>query len=136
MRHRIGASNSTGLGNPNTQLMDCKITKNKIRNKIVNECAEDAYKIFFKGTKLDFEYCDAQANSNGSEIRVGIEPAYMYEDLKIIIIRRKKEHSEFITGYAWGVYGSDIASKNKYYSEYKTKSKFVKFIDEWHSKLF
>lgn len=136
MRHRIGALNLTGLGNPNTQLMDCKATRDKIKNRVINRCAKEAYKIFFKGTKLDFEYCDAQANFDMSEIKIGIEPAYMYEDLKIIIIRKKKEHSEFITGRAWGVYGSDIASKNKYYSEYKNKSKFVNFIDEWHKKLF
>ena len=136
MRHRIGVLNSTGLGNPNAQLLDCKVTKNKIRNIIINECAEEAYKIFFKGTKLDFEYCDAQASSNGLEIKVGIEPTYMYEPLKIMIIHKKKENSEFMTGYAWGVYGSDIVSKTKYYSEYKTKGKFVKFVDKWHNKLF
>ena len=136
MRHRIGALNSMGLGNPNAQLMDCKATRNKVKNRIINECAKEVYKIFFKGTKLDFEYCDAQANFDMSEITIGIEPAYVYEDLKIIIIRKKKKHSEFITGYAWGVCGFDIVSKNKYYSEYKTKSKLVKFVDKWHGKLF
>ena len=136
MRHRIGALNSVGLGNPNPQLIDNRLTKNKIKNSIIKECEKDAYKIFFRGTELDFEYCDAQANSNGSEVRVGIEPTYMYEPLKIMIIHKKKENSEFMTGFSWGIYGSEIVSKTKYYSEYKTKSKFVKFVDKWHDKLF
>lgn len=41
-----------------------------------------------------------------------------------------------LSGKAWGPYGSGLVIKEKYYSEYKRKSKFVKFVDKWHNVLF
>ena len=136
MRHRMGIASMTGLGNPNSQIIDGRLSKSKKLNKIIKKCSKDAYNIFFVNTKIDFGHCDAQINFDMSEIRIGVEPAYMYEGLKIITICKKKEVSNFMTGYAWGVYGSDISSTTMYYSEYKNKSKFVKFVDNWHDKIF
>lgn len=133
MRHR-GAASHTGLGNPNAALMDNKETKDKKFNAIVNECAKDAYETFFKGTSLDYEYCDAQVDM--FDVRVGIEPSYMYENLKMIVISKGEKVNSYIqTGYAWEAWGSGIRSTRKYYGEYVNKSKFVRFIDKWHNKI-
>ncbi len=131
MRNR---NTATGLGNPNPELMDGQTTGNKKRDTLINECAKDAYEIFFKGTKLDYNSVDAQARE--FEVRIGVEPTYMYESLKMIVIRDEIQNSYIITGYAWDAYGSGIRSTRKYYKEYKTNSKFVCFINRWHDKLF
>lgn len=132
MRRRIGGAH-TGLGGGGSTLIDGKATKDKKINKIVTEAAKDAYETFFKGTKLDEEYCDAQYRPN--EVRLGIEPSYMYESLKIIVIDIQKEYSYIETGYAWGAWGTGIRSTKRYYRDIKTNSKFKKFINKWHEKI-
>lgn len=134
MRHRIAGAAATGLGNPSEALMDGKPTGNKKRDDLINQCAKSAYETFFKGTKLDYEMCDAQARLD--EVRVGIEPAYQFEKLKIISIANVKAMSSITTGIAFGPWGSGIRSKRTYYRDCKTNGKFKRFIDEWHSKLW
>ena len=41
-----------------------------------------------------------------------------------------------ITGYSWDAWGSGIRSTAKLYSNYKNKSKFIKFVDKWHPKIY
>lgn len=134
MRHRIGIGGITGLGNPAPELMESKATGDKVRDSLIRRCAKDAYEVFFKGTKLDYNYCDAAVKHE--EVRLGIEPAYQYQELKMIVVSPTKENSYIRTGIAFGYYGSGIRSRKKFYSEFKYKGKFVRFVDKWHNKLF
>lgn len=124
----------TGLGGGAPVLMDGQPTGNKERDALIKECARDAYKTFFKGTSLDYDYCDAQARE--SEVRLGIEPTYMYQHLKMIVINEDKKASEFILGYAVGAWASAIRKTKKFYLKYKRTSKFTRFVDKWHPQLF
>jgi len=131
MRHRIGGQH-TGLGNPFKEVLTNNLSKNKKFNTLVKEMLFEAITTFplMKQTKgCDFQIYD-------DIIEFGIEPAYQYEDLEIIALARNKLSSYIQKGHAWGTYGSDIASRTKYYSDYKLKSKFVRFIDKWHQKLY
>jgi len=130
MRYRMGMAALTGLGNPSKELINGIPSKNKKLNALVNKASKEAYELFFKY----FGHCDAQIARG--EIIIGVEPAYMYEDLKIIRIDFDKELSSFQTGYAFGGWGSGIRSTTRYYKEYKYTSKFIKFIDKWHPVLF
>lgn len=134
MRHRIAGAAATGLGNPSTAFMDGKSTGSKERDGLINKCAKEAYELFFKGTKLDYDLCDAQDGMD--EVRVGIEPAYQFEKLKMVSIARVKNMSSITTGIAYGAWGSGIRSSRKYYKDCKTNSKFKRFIDAWHAKLY
>lgn len=69
-------------------------------------------------------------------VSIGIEPTYQYDKLKIIVIHQDKRLSSITDGIAWGHYGSDVVVKRKYYHDYKYNSKFVKFVDQWHSTLW
>lgn len=122
MRHRMGGQH-TGLGNPSPVLLNNT-------GEVNPDFAEQAIGLYFK----EWNGCDFDVKED--EILLGLEPAYYRETLKIISINRDKLKSYIKTGIAWGYYGSRIVSKIKYYDEYKYKSKFVKFINEWHSKLF
>ena len=128
MRHRIVTG--TGLGNPAREMIDGRETKNKKLNALIKESCKEAHDLFFK----KFGYCDAQHRHE--EIKIGVEPAYQGEELKIIAINKEKHHSFFETGYAFGLYGSGIRATKKYFSDYKKKNKFVKFIEKWHPILF
>lgn len=134
MKRRIGSAAQTGLGGGGVTLMDGESTGNKELDSKVNQCARVVYEQFFKGTKLDYGCCDAQARED--EYRFGIEPTYQYDELKIIVVRKVKEDSYIETGYARESYGTGIQSKRKYYREYKLKSKFVRWVDQCHAMLF
>lgn len=120
MRHRI--VNIAGFGNNTKELLDNVGELNK-------KFASDAVKTYFRKEEgFDFKVAK-------HFVMVGLEPGYQYERLKIVSICRDKK-SSFRQGYAWGPYGSGIRSTTKYYSEYKTKCKFTKFVDKWHPILF
>ena len=122
----MGISALTGLGNP-----DMAILSNKGRlAPIVKKMASEAIGLYFK----KWGGCDYEIGDN--EIKLGIEPAYQFEDLKIIVLYRRKESSYLRTGRAFGIYGSGIKSKYRFYSDYKIKCKFKKFVDKWHPKIF
>ena len=121
MRHRI-ASN-TGLGNPDKALLD---NKGKINKKFADAAIVE---YFSKWEGFDFHV-------DKKRVTVGIEPTYQFDPLKIVSIHKDKSKSFTQTGRAWGYYGSKITSTTKTYSEYKYKSKFIRFVDEWHEKLF
>lgn len=133
VRHRIGGG-VTGLGNPEPELMSGKSTGRPDLDKMINQCAADCYRVFFKGTEMDYETCDAGADIFG--IRFGIEPAYFGDNLRLITFMKDKDRCNYQTGHAFGYYGSGIRSKIRYYGSYKRSSKFTRFIDKWHIKLF
>ena len=125
MRYRIGGG-ITGLGNPDKALLD----NSGSLSPIIKEMLREAIDLYFKQWDgLDYDIQE-------DKIKFGIEPAYQYERLRIIVINRDKPTSHMREGYAWGGYGSDIASKYRFYSDYKRKGKFKKFVDKWHSKIF
>lgn len=113
----------TGLGNPDEVLLDNKGT-------LDNEFAVDALLVYFD----EEEGFDFQIKENS--ISIGIEPSYQYDRLKIIHINKNKSKSYIQYGKAWGPYGSQIGKNTRLYGEYKTKSKFVRFVDKWHAKFF
>jgi len=131
MRHRIGGV-GTGLGNPTKEILTNEWSNNKQVNALVKKMLSEAITMF--PLMKQYEGCDFQIYDD--QINFGIEPAYMHDDLEIISLARNKQSSYIRKGHAWGAYGSDIASTTKYYSDYKLKSKFIRFIDKWHSKLY
>lgn len=133
MKYR-GAAAHTGLGGNAVTFMDCQETGDSVRDELVRQCSKDAYETFFKGTKLDYDGVDAQ--SREYEVRVGIEPSYQFDPLKIVCVSRTKENSYIMTGRAVGDWASRVIATKKYYSEYQRQTKFVRFIDKWHPILF
>jgi hypothetical protein len=131
MRRRIGDAGATGLGNPVPELISGRSTGDEQRENLIRAAAKECYETF--GFK-QYGYCDA--GEEGNEVRLGVEPAYQYEHLKLIIVAREKDCSRFITGRAWGAWGSEIASTMREYGDYKRRSKFVRFIDKWHPRLY
>lgn len=124
----------TGLGNSEPELMDGQSTGNPKLDAVINECAKDCYETFFEGTKMDYGAIDAGADVFG--IKFGIEPAYKDHELKLITFLQEKNRCQYETGIARGWYGSQIQSTIRYYQSYKYSSKFTRFIDKWHSRLF
>jgi len=135
MRRRIGGNLHTGLGGgAGPELMNGKETADKKLNAVIRAASKEVYTNFFQGTKIDYKGVDAGVD--GDEVRIGIEPTYMFDPLKAIVIHKNKERSYFITGICRGPWGSGIQSKQKEYGDYVRSSKFVRFIDKWHPKLF
>lgn len=125
MRHRIGGG-MTGLGNPAKELLDCmgKLTP------LVKKMAREATRLYFK----KWGGCDYEVRDD--YVKLGIEPAYRFEDLRIILIRKNIGDSYLRTGRAFGYYGGGIRSTYRFYSDYKRNGKFKKFVDRWHGRLF
>lgn len=121
MRHRM-TSVCTGLGNPDKELLDNS-------GKINKEFADAVINTYMPGESCDFKITDIC-------VMAGIEPAYMYQRLKIVCIFKEKEYSYIQDGYAFGMYGSGIVKKIKWYKDYKRKCKFVNFVDKWHKVLW
>ncbi len=92
--------------------------------------AKEAVRLYFG----KWEGCDYEVDVD--YVKLGIEPAYFGENLKIICIRKNIGNSFLRTGRAFGMYGSGIKSKYRFYSDYKINGKFKKFVDRWHGKLF
>jgi len=126
MRHRIGVGAYTGLGNPDKALLN---NTGKMSTAVKN-MAKEAIKLFFK----KWGGCDYDIGLD--KIKFGVEPAYFGEDLKIIVLNRQRETSFLQTGHAFGMYGSGIKSKYRFYSDYKKNGKFKRFVDRWHPKIF
>lgn len=81
-----------------------------------------------------YDGLDYQVDENA--VSMGIEPTYQYDELKIITIRKNKEDSTYITGKAFGPYGSQVVSRTKRLGDYKRQTKITKFVDAWHPILF
>lgn len=121
MKRRL--TDFTGLGGGQRDLLDNQ-------GELPEEFGQDVIEAYFSKEHA----CDYQIKK--THISVGIEPTYQYDRLKIITIHSDKFKSNIRTGRAWGPYGTQIAVNKRIYSEYKTKSKFVKFVDKWHPVLF
>jgi hypothetical protein len=128
MRHRI--ANLTGLGNSEPVELDNNIQLEK--SEFWDSFLEDAT-LNFK-TIENYGGFDFHLDKNG--FTFGIEPSYQYDDLQIIHFDFKDKTNSYIRqGRAWGVYGTHCLTKLKRYGEYKTNSKFIRFIDKWFAKL-
>ena len=126
--------NGLGLGGGGSDIMDGKKTGNKDFDKLVNKCAKECYETFFKNTEMDYLFCDA--GFTGEALILGIEPTYQFDPLKIIVVHRDKKQSKYVTGRAVEAWASRIVKTEKLYSQYKKQSKFVRFVDKWHGKIF
>lgn len=124
MRHRI--CNLTGFGSSEPIRLDNNINIHK--NEFWNEFLKDV-QLNFK-TIDKYEGFDFHITSNS--FTFGIEPSYKFDDLQIIHFDFNNKQNCYIEqGRAWGYYGSHCVTKTKKYSEYKNKSKFIRFIDKW-----
>lgn len=128
MRHRIGIGAWTGLGNPSAEMMP---NQGKLTPKI-KKMMKEAWQTF--PLMKERQGCDYKITDE--EIKFGIEPAYMYNPVEMVTIRKDKKYSSKLRGYSWGAYGSGIAGTTRYYHQYKYKSKFIRFIDKWHPVLY
>lgn len=127
----------TGLGNSAPEFMDGRPTGDEYRDALVRECAKECYIAFFEGAKeRGIDLGGVDAGVRGDCVRIGIEPGYMYWPLKIVEIHQTKSASELITGYSWGAWGSGLRLRRKFYSQYRRQSKFVRFVDSWHARLY
>ena len=116
----------TGLGNPDKELLS---NKGEL-TPIVKAMAKEATELYFE------KWCGCDYDIGEDYVMLGCEPAYQFEDLKIILIRRNIGNSFLRTGRAFGGYGSGIRSITRFYSDYKRNGKFKKFVDRWHGRLF
>jgi hypothetical protein len=126
MRHRLGGASHTGFGNSAPEILN----NTGVFTEEIKKLADDAIDIYFK----EFGGCDYEITEN--KIVLGIEPAYQFEELRILCLTKEKNNCYIETGHAFDSYGSGIRSRRKYYGEYKYNSKFKKFIDKWHYIIF
>lgn len=129
MRHRISGIEAR-LGNPDP----IKLANNFDIEQLncYKEFGDEAIKKFrvlrySEGFDFNFE---------NNILSIGIEPAYMDEELQIIGFDfNDKQNSYMKTGISRGYYGSKILEKIKYYKDYKRKNVFKDFIDKWYDVL-
>ena len=129
MKHRIGGQN-TGLGGNSVTQISGKNSSN-LPDSLFVEIADDCYDVF---SFEQFGRCEA--GFDGNEARFGVEATYQFDPIKIILIHKNKQESKYITGRAVEAWASRCIYKIKEYADYKNKSKFVKFVDKWHSRIF
>jgi hypothetical protein len=124
----------TGLGNENPVILDNLKTGNEIFDNFLDEMFSDAIEKFFsKYGRVDFGISnDADGDIT---VQMGIEPTYKFDPLYIIGICENKAKSYRRKGIAWGLYGSEISSSTVYYSEFKYKTTFLKFVEKWSERL-
>ena len=130
MRHRIGGG-VAGLGNPCKELL----SNTGELTPLMKKMADEAIKLYFK----KWGGCDYEVGrSEGALkwVKLGIEPAYQFEDLKIIVLNRHKERSFLRAGRAFEMYGGGVRSTYRFYSDCKTNAKFKKSVDRWHPGVF
>ena len=128
MRHNV--VNLMGLGNPEPCELDnnIKLDKSKFWDSFLIEL-QKSYPIFSNFDGFDFHLA-----KNG--FAFGIEPSYQFDELLIVYIDFYDKNNSYIErGFATGFYGSNCVSKTKFYKDYKRKSKFIRFVDEWYQPL-
>ena len=129
MKHR-GSAEQTGLGGNAEALISGKNTSG-VPDELLNEIAKDCYETF------SFEKLGrCEAGFDGDEARFGFEPTYQFDPLKLIIIAKDKDESRMVTGRAIEPWAARCLQTIKEYRDYQRKSKFVRFVDKWHPKLF
>lgn len=130
MKHRGGAE-QTGFGVNAHLYMRGNQSDGAISNDLLNEIAKDCYETF---NFEKFGYCEAAFDSG--EARFGVEPTYMYDALKLMVICENKLESKYVTGRAVGPWASTVIGSTREYGDYAYKSKFIRFVDKWHEKIF
>lgn len=123
--------NETHLGgNSKPPLIPNRSSGDAARDRLINECSKEAYGLFFER----FGYCDA--GIDGDEVRIGIEPAYEFEPLKLLILCPDISECRFVTGRAVESWAARILSTSRSYGDYQRASKFTRFVSKWHPILF
>jgi len=121
MKHRLVISNGLGM---NTKVW-------------LNNQGDFSAKVQFGDAALNYLGVDGvDFQIEEDRVSIGIEPTYQYEKLKIITIHKDKSKSTITDGIAWGAYGSNVVFKTRSFQDFKYRSKFVRFVEEWHPKLF
>lgn len=141
MRNRIGCAINIGIGrsvgtnfnlfNNYEELDDAqtKLVEEMVKEYLIN-FASWYYEGMEKECSADFGYFDERY------FNIGWEPSYQYEPLSIISFDLQDKGDTYIMhGTSFGPYGTNVASKLRYYREYKNKSKCIKFIDKYYDLL-
>jgi hypothetical protein len=115
----------TGLGGSSDTIMNNEWSENQVINEFIKTMGDEAISLYFE----DYEGFDFGIEDNS--ITIGIEPTYQYDNLRIIHINKNKDDCYYQTGKAFGLWGSRILSKTKYYKDYVKKCKFKNFVDKW-----
>lgn len=131
---RRGSAGHTGLGGGAKEKMSGQTSGDKQRDDLINACSQDFYKLFLEGGKMDEGYCDAGFDNN--EIRVGIEPTYQYQYLKMIVIPENIQDSYLVIGWAASAWASKILCNHYYYRDYVRYGKVKRFIKKWHTVFY
>jgi hypothetical protein len=127
MRHRMGIAAATHMGGNNSPVL---LNNTGTLTPIMKKMMEQSFGMY-KALKYG---CDYQITLG--QVIWGREPGYQYEPLTIISLSRIKGLSYLQTGKSFGAWGSGIRSRWKFYWEYKTNSKFKRFVDYWHSRIY
>lgn len=126
MRHRIGSSSGIGNSEPPILNNNFNMERDLFWDGFLNDLIAN-----FK-TIAEYGGFDYKLDKEGNFL-FGIEPSYKYDDLQILCINTNDKGLCSLTeGRAWGLYGTSITSRTKYYSEYKRNCKFTRFIDSWY----
>ena len=108
MRHRMGLAEMTGLGGNNSPcILDNQGVLDKPKKLVLKQ--------FFK----EYNHTGCDYGIIETDFKFGLEPTYFGDDLIIINISKTKGNSYIETGHAFGMWGTGIRKKRKYYCEYK-----------------
>lgn len=128
MKHRIFTETNLGGNAPTLLPNNVELKNEAFWDKFYNSAAKTFNLI------EDYGGFDYRLTCGG--FNFGIEPTYQYDKLLIIHFSfLKKEACSIERGTAFGVYGTDIRSETWFYSDYKRKSAFTSFIDEWYEPI-
>lgn len=134
MRHRMGCAAATGLGRKSGTDFCLWNNKEEVKSKaqydLLYRMANDFGKQF-----LDSKYCpDFGIKKNW--ITIGVEPSYQWDYLRVIHFAPDDINKCLIEyGTAFGPYGTKVAFKQKFFSDYKRKNKYTRFINKWFKKV-
>lgn len=99
--------------------------------------------LFSKESKVELKdgehHCDwslENRNPDTNNFVFGEIPSYQHQDLKTVCISKDINQSYYEKGKACGLYGSEVKSKKKYYTDYKYNTKIKLLIEKLHSILF
>lgn len=141
MRNRIGCAAQIGIGRSIgtdyglTNDFD-NLTQEQI--DLVKEMCIEYFKSFaswYKEGDEKYASADFGYDPRGYFI-IGWEPSYQYEPLNLINIDLLNKNNTFrISGTSFGPYGTKVASKMKYFRDYKIQNKYTRFIDKYFDRL-
>ena len=141
MRHRIGCAVNIGIGRSVGSAFNLdnnyeRLTKEQ--EKLVSEICKEFlinfaswyYEGIEKECSADFGYDEE------GYFYIGWEPSYQYDPLNMLCFDLNDKGKSFrVYGTSFGPYGTQIASKFRYYKDYKRKNKYLKFVDKYFDKL-